>query len=134
MKTRLGGRTRTMRVPRAGGTMADVRCERCDLLVGLGCACGAPQRGRRGRAVRGAKRAPRAGEVTLARQKGAASGSGKGRQTGKGTNAMDADLPPLDEDRMAVEETREELRDIWERGSSVRTFSGGLPTLGRRRR
>jgi hypothetical protein len=47
---------------------------------------------------------------------------------------MDADLLPLDEDRMAVEETREELRDIWERGSSVRTFSGGLPTLGRRRR
>lgn len=77
---------------------------------------------------------PKAGEVTVTRQKGAASGAGKGRRTGKGTNAMDADLPPLDEDRMAVEETREELRDIWERGSSVRTFSGGLPTLGRRRR
>ncbi|MFH0241988.1 hypothetical protein ACGRHY_05990 [Streptomyces sp. HK10] len=36
-------------------------------------------------------------------------------------------------DDRAAEEFREELRDITERGSSVRTVSGGLPTLGRRR-
>jgi hypothetical protein len=77
---------------------------------------------------------PKAGEVTVTRQKGATSGAGNGRQACKGTIAVDGDLLPLDEDHMAVEETREEFRELWERGSSVRTFSGGLPTLGRRRR
>ncbi|MCF6521748.1 hypothetical protein [Streptomyces sp. JJ36] len=42
--------------------------------------------------------------------------------------------PLYDDDRMAAEEFREEFRDMEERGTSVRAFSGGLPTLGRRRR
>ncbi|MFP8959372.1 hypothetical protein ACLIYP_02190 [Streptomyces nanhaiensis] len=63
------------------------------------------------------------------------------RQGGKWPNPA---RPPRDDafsygdygdygDDRAAEEFREELRDITERGSSVRTVSGGLPTLGRRR-
>ncbi|WP_410535980.1 hypothetical protein [Streptomyces sp. KL2] len=62
----------------------------------------------------------------------------KARQGGKRPNSA---RPPRDDafsygdygDDRAAEEFREELRDITERGSSVRTVSGGLPTLGRRR-
>ncbi|PJE95778.1 hypothetical protein CUT44_21175 [Streptomyces carminius] len=45
--------------------------------------------------------------------------------------------PPRDDeflygDDCEAEAFREEFRDITERGTSVRTVSGGLPTLGRR--
>lgn len=133
--------------------VAEVRCERCELLVGMGCAC--PSRKRRRRSgTRGktqaaatgrtARRVPEGSKVTVTKKKvtvtktkGASSVRRKAGRTERqpfGPPSPASSSPLLDDDRRAAEEDREEFRDMGERGTSVRAYSGGLPTLGRRRR
>lgn len=125
--------------------VAEVRCERCELLVGMGCACPSRKLRRRGgrkskaqgAAAGTAARMPKAGKVTVTKKKGAASGRPKAGSTARrpiGPDSPASTSPLFDDDRRAAEEYREEIRDMDERGTSVRAYSGGLPTLGRRRR
>lgn len=131
--------------------MAGTRCKHCELLIGMGCACAPRKNGKRekgtaGRTRRKAQSAtsrhgirPKVGKVTVVQTKKGqgASGGKKGRQR---NGKRPAPAPVLRDDALAYEDDRtaeafrEEFRDMRERGTSVRTVSGGLPTLGRRRR
>ncbi|MGY1455925.1 hypothetical protein [Streptomyces sp. SS8] len=104
--------------------MNGTRCTRCELLIGMGCACPSPGKGRRKRPV-AVRRIPK----SKARQGVKRPDSARPL---RGDAFSYGDYGDYGDDR-AAEEFREELRDITERGSSVRTVSGGLPTLGRRR-
>ncbi|HCA87306.1 MAG TPA: hypothetical protein DEQ61_18595 [Streptomyces sp.] len=99
----------------------------------MGCACPSrkkKQQGGQKSGSRGKRRQEQPQSVTVRRIP-----KSKARQGGKQPNPARSprdDAFPYSDDREA-EAFREELRDITERGSSVRTVSGGLPTLGRRR-
>ncbi|MZE77899.1 hypothetical protein [Streptomyces xinghaiensis] len=113
--------------------MSGTRCKRCELLIGMGCACPSRKKKQGGkRSGSGGRRRQEQPQPVMVRR----IPKSKTRQGGKQSNP--APRPPRDDafpygDDREAEAFREELRDITERGSSVRTVSGGLPTLGRRR-
>ncbi|GAA2453983.1 hypothetical protein [Streptomyces macrosporus] len=111
--------------------MSGTRCKRCDLLIGMGCACSSRKNGGQGekRSGSGGKRRQEQ-PVTVRRIAKTTTRRNGGRPFP--ASAVWSDALAYDDDREA-EASREELRDITERGTSVRTVSGGLPTLGRRR-
>ncbi|MFI1952995.1 hypothetical protein ACH437_14285 [Streptomyces xinghaiensis] len=120
--------------------MSGTRCNRCELLIGMGCACPSrkkkrqekkEQQGGQGSRSGGRRRQEQPQPVTVRRIPKSKARQG-GKQPGPAPRPPRDDAFPYGDDREA-EAFREELRDITERGSSVRTFSGGLPTLGRRR-
>lgn len=114
--------------------MSGTRCKRCELLIGMGCACPSRKKkrqGEQGSGSGGRRRQEQPQPVTVRRIP-----KSRARRNGKWPNP--APRPPRDDafpygDDREAEAYREELRDITEGGSSVRTVSGGLPTLGRRR-
>lgn len=111
--------------------MSGTRCKRCDLLIGMGCACPSRRNGGQGEARNGAGGRRRQEQPVTVRR----IAKTKARRNGERRNPAPtpwADAFAYDDDREA-EAFREELRDITELGTSVWTVSGGLPTLGRRR-
>ncbi|GAA2411594.1 hypothetical protein GCM10010420_45710 [Streptomyces glaucosporus] len=114
--------------------MSETRCKRCDLLVGMGCACSPRGNGGQGRkrSGSGGTEGKRRREQPVTVRRTAASKAPRGGKRPNPAPPRPDHTPWYGDDRGAAE-FRAELRDITERGTSVRTVSGGLPGLGRRR-